>query len=264
MAITIRKGAEADLYKNRLVAGELAMTTDTKKLFCAFAAGDTKQLATNEDFQTQIDAIQDVVDEGTQMIEDFTSLAVTKCNVDDTQASSLTTYSSDKIETDYYNKTEVDQEIDSDVATAVTTVLGDIATSYSASSTYAVGDYCVKDNQLYKCSTAIATAETWNSEHWTSTTAGAEIKALNIGFTKSNIQNLAYEAISLDANGDLNNAPLGVSWTPITCSNLPANDYGMVVTYVFSHIKIQMWMALNLRVIYTRRYQNGWYAWGQI
>lgn len=42
-----------------------------------------------------------------------------------------------------------------------------IAPAYSASSTYAVGDYCTKDNVLYKCSTTISTAEAWNSAHWT-------------------------------------------------------------------------------------------------
>ena len=47
-------------------------------------------------------------------------------------------------------------------------VRSSVAASYSASSAYAVGDYCLHDGQLYKCNTAIAVGgETWNANHWT-------------------------------------------------------------------------------------------------
>ena len=38
--------------------------------------------------------------------------------------------------------------------------------SYSSSSTYAVGDLCVHDSQLYVCIAEITTAEAWNASHW--------------------------------------------------------------------------------------------------
>lgn len=38
---------------------------------------------------------------------------------------------------------------------------------YDSTSTYATGDYCIYDNTLYKCSTAINTPEDFNSNHWT-------------------------------------------------------------------------------------------------
>ena len=41
------------------------------------------------------------------------------------------------------------------------------ATAYSSSDTYAVGDICIYNNKLYRCNTAISTAEAWNSNHWT-------------------------------------------------------------------------------------------------
>lgn len=44
-----------------------------------------------------------------------------------------------------------------------------IADEYSSSSTYAVGDLVIYDGVLYKCTTAISTAEAWNSTHWTQT-----------------------------------------------------------------------------------------------
>jgi len=37
---------------------------------------------------------------------------------------------------------------------------------YSASATYAVGDVVIYQNQLYRCTTAIGTAEAWDSTHW--------------------------------------------------------------------------------------------------
>ena len=44
--------------------------------------------------------------------------------------------------------------------------IGQIADTYTRKK-YAVGDWCTHDGKLYQCSTAIATAEDWNAEHWT-------------------------------------------------------------------------------------------------
>ena len=41
-----------------------------------------------------------------------------------------------------------------------------IADTYSASKTYAVGDYVYYSGTLYKCKTAISTAEAWTAAHW--------------------------------------------------------------------------------------------------
>ena len=41
-----------------------------------------------------------------------------------------------------------------------------IASEYSSSKTYAVGDYVYHNGTLYKCTTAITTAEAWTSGHW--------------------------------------------------------------------------------------------------
>lgn len=45
-----------------------------------------------------------------------------------------------------------------------------LADAYSPSATYAVGELCIYNNTLYKCTTAIDTAEAWNADHWTATT----------------------------------------------------------------------------------------------
>ena len=52
-----------------------------------------------------------------------------------------------------------------------------ITDAYSSSSTYSVGDYCIYGNTLYKCTTAISTAEAWNSAHWTATTIATELNS---------------------------------------------------------------------------------------
>lgn len=52
-----------------------------------------------------------------------------------------------------------------------------ITDAYSSSRTYAVGDYCIYGNTLYKCTTAITTAENWNSAHWTAVSVADEINA---------------------------------------------------------------------------------------
>ena len=45
------------------------------------------------------------------------------------------------------------------------------AEEYDSTSTYAVGDYCYHSDTLYRCTTAISTAEAWTAGHWTAETA---------------------------------------------------------------------------------------------
>lgn len=60
-----------------------------------------------------------------------------------------------------------------------------LASIYSASGTYEVGDYCIYDGKLYRCTTAITTAEAWDSTHWDDASladAVAELEAAFAGF----------------------------------------------------------------------------------
>lgn len=45
--------------------------------------------------------------------------------------------------------------------------VGTVASAYDASKIYAVGDYAIHNNDLYRCITAITTAETFTASHWT-------------------------------------------------------------------------------------------------
>ena len=47
-----------------------------------------------------------------------------------------------------------------------------LAPAYSSAATYALGEYVMYNNLLYKCTTAITTPENWTASHWTQTSAG--------------------------------------------------------------------------------------------
>ena len=55
---------------------------------------------------------------------------------------------------------------------------GVVASAYSSSATYAVGDYVIHNSNLYRCTTAITTAEAWTSGHWTQVVLGDDVSDL--------------------------------------------------------------------------------------
>ena len=76
-----------------------------------------------------------------------------------------------------------------------------IAAEYSAASTYAVGDYCIYDGQLYRCTTAITTAEAWTAAHWTMATVGGELTDLK-GDIPQNVSDLTNDSGFITAETD--------------------------------------------------------------
>lgn len=55
-----------------------------------------------------------------------------------------------------------------------------VGDKYDSTATYAVGDYCIYDDKLYKCNTAISTAEAWNASHWTDTTIAEVLQTIPV------------------------------------------------------------------------------------
>lgn len=53
---------------------------------------------------------------------------------------------------------------------------GRMGDEYLNTSTYNIGDYCIYDNLLYKCITAVTTSENFNSTKWQKTTIANELK----------------------------------------------------------------------------------------
>ncbi len=54
-----------------------------------------------------------------------------------------------------------------------------ISDKYDSSKTYSVGDYCIYNDTLYKCKTAVTSAEEFDSSKWEATNCGKELVALN-------------------------------------------------------------------------------------
>lgn len=60
-----------------------------------------------------------------------------------------------------------------------------MAPTYSTSAAYAVGSYAWYNGQLYRCTTAITSGETWTSGHWTLANMGGDVADLKSAFTLS-------------------------------------------------------------------------------
>lgn len=62
-----------------------------------------------------------------------------------------------------------------------------LADDYSTTKTYAAGEYAIYDGDLYRCTTAIATAEAWTAAHWTLVQVGTELGGLKSAFAQCGI-----------------------------------------------------------------------------
>lgn len=71
-------------------------------------------------------------------------------------------------------------------------VIADFAAEYSPSLTYAVGDYVTYGGFMWRCKTAIDTAEAWDETKWQKVSAGGQIKQLD-GAVKMHGRMLALE-----------------------------------------------------------------------
>lgn len=78
--------------------------------------------------------------------------------------------------------------------------VGTAASAYSATKTYAVGDYAIQNGNLYRCTTAITTAESFTAAHWTQVVLGDDVTQLKSDI--SGLQDDAFEYTTqyLDAN----------------------------------------------------------------
>lgn len=108
-----------------------------------------------------------------------------------------------------------------------------MALEYSTSATYAVGDYCVHDNKMYRCTTAISTAEAWNSTHWASVIIGDELKTKKSGTVTSvtikgtsPIVSSSESAITTSGTRTISHANSGVT----------AGDYTKVTVNATGHV----------------------------
>lgn len=70
------------------------------------------------------------------------------------------------------------------------------ALPYDPTETYALGSYCIYGGVLYRCSTAITTAEAWTVGHWTAVLITGEYMRVRI------MHKAAYDLLSNDEKAD--------------------------------------------------------------
>lgn len=71
------------------------------------------------------------------------------------------------------------------IPASYTGLIADIAPTYSSSAVYPVGAYAYYNGDLYRCTTAITTAETWTAAHWTAAVLGNDVVDLKIALSDS-------------------------------------------------------------------------------
>ena len=81
-----------------------------------------------------------------------------------------------------------------DITLKETGALDPIGDEFNSSLTYVVGDFCIYNNTLYKCTTAVDTAGEWDESKWEATTVAAE---LSLGSDNSvTLTRAEYDALS--------------------------------------------------------------------
>lgn len=60
----------------------------------------------------------------------------------------------------------------------LSSMINSLAANYDPTKTYALGAYCIQNNALYRCTTAIETAEEWTANHWTQVKLGDDVSDL--------------------------------------------------------------------------------------
>jgi hypothetical protein len=134
-------------------------------------------------------------------------------------------------------------------------VRANVAANYDSSETYAVGDYCLHDGSLYKCSTAISSPEAWTAGHWTQIKITGELSALNgkiVTLTSASISNLVCGHTLETAGNFMFEVPSGN--IPISVSIIPSDNdnYGIVsVSNPFYRTHDSKW---NVRIMATASY----------
>ena len=77
----------------------------------------------------------------------------------------------------YYTEEEIDVKM-KEQQNQIDIVRNNTADAFDETKTYAVGNYCIYNNVLYKCKTAVTEAGPWNEDNWAITTVEAEISEL--------------------------------------------------------------------------------------
>lgn len=121
---------------------------------------------------------------------------------------------------------------------------GIIASTFSTSSTYAVGDYVLYNHTLYRCKTAISTAGAWDSSKWDATKTQDIFQGSAPGLVPAPASASQVNNAFLSGTGSWNNM------TPVTNAKIDEMFIETITiggrNYPIIKIGNQLWMTENL------------------
>ena len=176
----LTRGLSTNLNSTTIEDGKIRFTTDEGKLYIDYGTGGSAKRFAISDVVTglteaQIRALASPEDK-LYLASDSKNILVYASNAWD----SVTT------KTPVMTYTEYNALPSSKLTDGVLRLITDmptsdidnsiIAASYNTTTSYVVGDYCVYDNVLQRCTGA--TSGAWDSTKWQATTASGELKAL--------------------------------------------------------------------------------------
>lgn len=124
-----------------------------------------------------------------------------------------------------------------------------VAAEYDISETYAVGDYCTYQGQIYKCTTAVTVAGSFDANKWTAVNLADQVAAIS-GDLLSRTSNLD-ALINQTTRGHLTHYFLS------SATGAPGTTWnGYVETHVESTGYAAQWAYLGSGNIYTRTRRN--------
>ena len=156
-------------------------------------------------------------------------------------------------------------------------IVGTDIAEYSEDATYAVGDYCIYADILYKCITPINIPIAFDSSRWEATTLSDEIKTTNNKLTNLSIETLFGGDNMIQASGDVveaaKTAPhlINLITTGSTTTNLPSSStvdstafnysIGLVLRRTSEQIFIILFSYRTAYIAYGAWNNGGWSGW---
>lgn len=182
------------------------------------------------------------------------------CIYDDTLYKCNTNATTGAWNANKWDATNVGEELTNlgeETATAKATVEGIISDAYDATATYAVGDYCIYNNTLYRCKTAINTGEAFTPAKWDATTVAGEIKnSIRINKTKINntdLNTILKQGMYILGQGNTN--------TPDTSS---VDWSTLIVATDETDTGAQIFITNNGNMYIRSMFAGSWRSWNQI
>lgn len=115
------------------------------------------------------------------------------------------------------------------------TIEPNFADAYDKTATYSVGDYVIHDNSLYKCNTAISTAEEWEATHWTQVNVAEELLAILSDISAKQDKITATGILKGNGSGGVSAAAAGTDYqTPLTAGTdyqTPVHTASITIAY---------------------------------